>query len=134
MATTRTPKQTARAPKIQNAIKFAVADFARPRAGAALAAHTHAFLTLSGMADGSAVPAPMVRAIIGPRAVQYHKDNGNFTATDEGLILSEKGEFFFFQRGEADPELVKAYTEVMTKGTTNERANVKSEAARIALK
>lgn len=117
---------------VQCAIKFAIQDFARPRAGAALIAHTAAFLELSGLADGRAMPKAQAARIIGARAVQYHTDNGNFQQTEKGLILTEKGELFFVSRN-ADAELMAAFREVMTTGKINAMANVKTEAARIAV-
>lgn len=113
-------------------IKFAIQDFARPRAGATLVAHTAAFLELSGLADGKAMPKQQAARIIGARAVQYHTDNGNFEQTPEGLILTEKGVMFFISRA-ADLEMLAAFREVMTTGKVNALANVKTEAARIAL-
>lgn len=123
------------APKAADAIKYAVADFARPTAGAALAAHTHAFLTLSGIAEGKPYPKAKAVQVLGARAVGYHlREKENFRQTDEGLLLTEKGELFFIHRGQADAELVKAYSEVLTKGAVNAAANVKTEAARVAIK
>ncbi len=113
-------------------IKYAIQDFARPRAGAALIAHTAAFLELSGLADGKAVPKAQAAKIIGARAVQYHTDNGNFEPTDKGLTLTEKGTMFFISRV-TEPELLFAYREVLTTGKVNALANVKTEAARIAI-
>lgn len=116
----------------QTGIKFAIADFARPAAGRALAAHTAAFLGLSGMGAGAAIPRALATKIIGARAVQYHTGNGNFAATAEGLKLTDKGELFFLSR-EIDPELLAAYESVMQTGAVNETANVKTEAARVKI-
>lgn len=131
-AKTQTRKPAAQA---ASAIKYALADFARPNAGAALAAHTMAFLTLSGLAEGKTIPKAQAVQIMGSRAIGYHtREKGNFELTPEGLKLTEKGELFFIHRGEAEPEMVKAFTEVLTKGTVNPLANVKTEASRVALK
>lgn len=126
-------KRTASKPApVKTEIRYAIQDFARPRAGAALIAHTAAFLELSGLSDGKALPKAQAVRIIGARAVQYHTDNGNFQQTPEGLKLTEKGEFFFISRA-ADPELMAAFREVFTTGKINATANVKTEASRVAL-
>lgn len=127
-ATKASAKATAKA--APQGIKYAVSDFARPQAGRALAAHTAAFLGLSGMATGDAVPRAFASKVIGARAVQYHTGNGNFEATPDGLKLTEKGEIFFMSRA-IDPELLAAYESVMQSGAVNDLANVKTEAARV---
>lgn len=130
-----TKTQTRKPAQASSSIKYAIADFARPSAGAALAAHTMAFLTLSGLAEGKTFPKAEAVKVMGSRAIGYHtREKNNFELTPEGLKLTEKGTLFFIHRGEAEPELVKAYTEVMTTGKVNKAANVKTESARIALK
>ena len=115
-------------------IKFAIADYARPRAGAALFAHTAAFLALSGINAGQAYPKSKAAQIVGQTAVKYHSANGNFEQTAEGIKLTDKGRAFFAARGEADKELLAAYVSVMTTGQVNDKANVKVEAARFEVK
>jgi hypothetical protein len=115
-------------------IKFAIADYARPKAGAALFAHTAAFLALSGINAGQAYPKSKAAQIIGQTAVKYHSANGNFEQTAEGLKLTDKGRAFFAARGETDKELLAAFTEVMTEGKVNDKANVKAESSRVAVK
>lgn len=114
------------------AIRFAVVDFARPSAGAALAAHTQAFLDMSGIASGDAFPKAQATKIIGARAVQYHLGNGNFTQVEKGLKLSEKGELFFLSRN-VDPELFAAYSAFFASGAINEAINVKAATSVVKL-
>lgn len=115
-------------------IKFAIADYARPKAGAALFAHTAAFLALSGINAGQAYPKSKAAQIIGQTAVKYHSANGNFEQTAEGLKLTDKGRAFFAARPAVDKELHAAFVEVMTEGKINEKANVKAETSRVAVK
>ena len=117
---------------VKTEIRFAVQDFARPRAGATLIAHTAAFLEMSGMADGKPMPKAQAAKIIGARAVQYHTGNGNFEQTDKGLMLTEKGEMFFMSRA-ADLELLAAFRAFFADGKVNPAINVKTEAARFAV-
>lgn len=107
-------------------IKYVAQDFARPTAGGALFAHTQAFLDLSGMAVGEACPRAFATKVIGVRAVAYHLSNGNFNATDKGLVITSKGELFFMERaGKTSPEMYKAYSEFFQKGAINEAINIK---------
>lgn len=127
----------AQAPKgakeVQAAIKYCIVDYARPKAGHALFAHTAAFLRLSGMDAGQAYPIAKAREVVGATAVKYHSSKGNFEPTAKGLALTAKGKAFFAARGEVSPELLAAFTEVLTTGKPNDKANVKSEASRKAL-
>lgn len=108
------------------ALKHFIVDFARPKHGGALAAHTQVFLDLSGIAAGRAYPKAKAVQVIGSTAVKYHLGKENLEATTEGLKLTDKGYAFFSARDTVDPELVKAFTEVLTKGVLNDRANVKT--------
>lgn len=120
------------APRSQ--IKFAVQDFARPSAGAALYAHTSAFLALSGLADGAPCAKAIASKILGARAVQYHTNNGNFTHTEKGLMLTDKGfEFFAVRMTQTDPEMMAAYSEFFIKGQQNAAINVKTPGSIVAL-
>lgn len=129
-------KQTrAAAPAVvatRSAIKFAVVDFARPSAGNALAAHTQAFLDMSGLASGDAFPKAQATKIIGARAVQYHLGNGNFTQVEKGIKLTEKGELFFLSRN-VDAELFAAYSTFFASGKVNDAINVKAETSIVKL-
>ncbi len=113
-------------PKVQgsNGVKF-VFDGARPHGGTELASYTVAWLALSGMDDGRAIPAEQVKKIAGKRAFSYHTGNGNWERTDSGVVLTEQGFMHFgnIANGSGinrnirpDPEMVKAYTETMQSG------------------
>lgn len=118
------------AAKPAQAIKYAIEDFARPQAGAALAAHTAAFLALSGMSDGKAYPRAMATKVIGPRAISYHLGNKNFELTEDGLALTAKGINAMSART-IDAEKFAAFSEFFKTGELNDAINVKTEAARI---
>lgn len=119
---------------VKTPIRFAVQDFARPKAGNLLAAHTAAFLSLSGMLDGKGVAKTTATKILGARAVQYHTNNGNFDHTADGLILTPKGEEFFVTRNLAvDPEALAAYEAFFTDGKQNPAINIKTPGSIITL-
>lgn len=118
------------AAKPAQAIKYAIEDFARPQAGAALAAHTAAFLALSGMNDGKACPRALATKVIGPRAISYHIGNKNFEVTEEGIALTAKGINAMNART-IDAEKFAAFSEFFKNGALNESINVKTEGARI---
>lgn len=119
---------------VKTAIRFAVQDFARPRAGSLLAAHTAAFLGLSGMLDGAPIAKSVATKIIGARAVQYHTNNGNFEHTAQGLTLTDKGAEFFVTRNlTADPEALAAYEAFFTSGKLNPAINVKTPGSVVTL-
>jgi hypothetical protein len=118
-------------------LSFAIVDYARPKAGAALFAHTSAFLKLSGMNEGKAYPRNTAVQVVGQTAVKYHAANGNFESTSAGLTLTAKGQAFFMARNAShpiNPELEAAFVEVMTTGNLNDKANVKSTHSRVAIK
>lgn len=118
-------------------LSFAIVDYARPKAGAALFAHTSAFLKLSGLQDGKAYPKAQAAQVIGQTAIKYHASNGNLETTNAGLKLTSKGIAFFMARNAShpiDPELEAAFVDVLTNGTINDKANVKSTASRVAIK
>lgn len=121
----RAASPDAKAPRAVIGVKFALSILARPQRGNALQAHTQAFLDLSGMIDGGAIPRAQAVSIIGATAVNYHTGNGNFEQSEHGLKLSEQGLIFFMTRS-VDPELFAAYKEVMTTGQPNAKANVKA--------
>lgn len=111
-----------------------IQDFARPKHGASLFAHTQVFLELSGIAGGKAYPKAKAVQVIGGTAVKYHLNNTNFEATTEGIKMTDKGYMFFSSRPTVDPELVKAFTEVLSTGHVNAAANVKTAMAVGAIK
>lgn len=119
MATKRAPKASkAEAPLT---ITHVLHDYARPVAGNRLAAHTAAFLALSGMGQDKPCPSALALKVIGPTAVKYHRLIGNWESTKDGLKLTPKGHAFFSARGEPDAELFAAYQKVMTTGEVDER-------------
>lgn len=133
-AATPKAKQATKAVPAATAIKFAVQDFARPKAGNMLAAHTAAFLGMSGMLDGAAFPKAQATKVLGARAVQYHTNNGNFAQTSAGLTLTDKGMEFFATRSlVADAEGIAAYETFFAKGGTNPAINVKTEGSIVKL-
>lgn len=113
-------KRTAVKPAVKAAAKSATlthvikAGF-RPKAGAALYAHTQAFLELSGMLAHKPVPRATVEAAIGSTAVKYHLHECNMEATENGLLLTDRGDALFGTRS-VDPEMLKAYRGVLSTG------------------
>ena len=130
-APSKTEQAAQEAPK---GIAFAIVDYARPKAGAALFAHTAAFLELSGLNAGQAYPKSKAVQVIGQTAVKYHAGNGNIEQTAEGVKLTDKGRAFFAARPAVDKELHAAFVEVLTEGKVNDKANVKAESSRVAIK
>lgn len=130
-APAKVEQTTQEAPK---GIAFAIVDYARPKAGAALFAHTAAFLELSGLNAGAAYPKAKAVQVIGQTAVKYHAGNGNIEQTAEGVKLTDKGRAFFAARPAVDKELHAAFVEVLTEGKVNDKANVKAESSRVAIK
>lgn len=125
------PQTQQEAPK---GIAFAIVDYARPKAGAALFAHTAAFLELSGLNAGAAYPKGKATQVIGQTAVKYHTGKGNIEQTADGVKLTDKGRAFFSARPAVDKELHAAFIEVLTEGKVNDKANVKAESSRVAVK
>jgi hypothetical protein len=102
-------------------LAYVVTGAARPSAGSALASYTAAWLQLSGMATGHVCPAATVRQVAGDTALAYHVKQGNMERTDKGIQLTEQGILHFLSRTkiQPDPEMVKAYEEVLSKGKPN---------------
>lgn len=119
------PAQSAPVP----ALSFIVTALARPTSGARLAAHTRAFMELSGMLDGKPVPKAIAIKAIGPTAIKYHTGQGNIAHTEAGLSLTEFGAAYFAARRAADPEMVKGYRQIMTTGAMVDSLGVKVAAA-----
>lgn len=129
----KTEAKTTQATPAVAPITHALQDYARPKAGAALFAHTHAFLVHSGIASGAAFPKAKAVQIVGATAVKYHTGNGNLAATPEGLKLTPKGQAAFSVRG-LDPEYLAAFVEVLTTGKINDKANAKTAASIVPVK
>lgn len=126
-------KRTVRKAPAKPAIKFLVADFARPTQGHALAGFTAAWMTLTGILKGAAVPRATLVRIAGETAINYHTRNGNFEKTEQGLKLSAKGVEFFAARGDQAPEIRAGFETIMTTGKLDERAPVKNAKAVMAI-
>lgn len=107
------------------AIRFTIVQAARPGSGELLASYTAAWLSLSGMADGAAIPSKVVRAIAGDTAYAYHTRNGNFERTPEGVKLTDAGLMHFIGGGNrnirSNPEYEAGYIAVLTNGKPNEQ-------------
>jgi hypothetical protein len=120
--TTTTAKSTAKPAAASKpvaaapSLKFVIAAYKRPQRGHALWAHTAAFLTVSGMADGKAFPRASASKVIGDTAVKYHCSNGNFERTADGLKLTEQG-FEAFVLRSTDPEMLAGFTATLSQGT-----------------
>ena len=119
---TRTPSKGKGKPE-QIKGKLAYVLMNRPAAGngaGLLAAHTSAFLALSGLADGKPVPrATMLRAW-GPTAVQYHVANCRIEQTEAGYILTDFGrEFFALRETGIDKEARAMFLDLLSTGKTS---------------
>ena len=95
----------------------------RPGAGERLYAHTAAFLALSGLRDGKAIPVETARKVIGETAVKYHTHKtGAFEITKEGLRLAKPQHFD--ARGKLRADLVEAYERLLSEGAESDVAKV----------
>ena len=101
-----------------NAAKFALSQGFRPSAGAALFAHTEAFLTLSGMYAGATLPRSTVVRFMGETAVKHHLNSTGFFAQDVlGVHISAMGMDAFKLRT-IDPEMLAGFTDILSTGKT----------------
>jgi hypothetical protein len=113
---------------------------ARPTSGSRLFAHTHAALTMFGMLSDTrpAVPEKQVLAILGQRAVAYHKQQQNFEAVqDHGLRLTAPGLNFFKARmadGKVDGGLANDFLSVFLDGKAPSSTGVNDGKVYVALK
>lgn len=119
-------KKSSSAVKTSSGVKFVITQAARPSAGTRLASYTEAWLQLTGLADGGSIPAAQAKEIMGDTAYGYHTRKGNFEKTADGFKLTAQGESHFGigtnnRLIRPEPEMVKAYTETMSKGSTNEQ-------------
>lgn len=120
--TVETPLVSRQAKKGQTL--FALVETARPVAGRALFAHTHAALTVTGMLQSScpAIPQSVVYTLMGNRAISYHLKQGNFEqAKDHGIRLTTSGLNKFRGRaaeGHIDAKMANGYVGMFLDGTT----------------
>lgn len=107
-------------------ITHAVGQSCRPVAGAHLFAYTAAWLSLTGMDKGAAIPRAELVKIAGERAAAYHLKAGNLKAGKDGISVTAKGAAAFSART-VDPQIVDAYKGVLTTGKPSDVARVKAE-------
>lgn len=108
-------------PQTSSGVKFVITQAARPSAGTRLASYTEAWLQLSGVADGKAIPAQQAKLIMGDTAYGYHVRKGNFEKTTDGFKLTPQGEAHFAigvnnRLIRPEPEMVKAFIACMSTG------------------
>lgn len=107
---------------------YVFVEGARPTSGTRLAAHTNAVLFFLGLAEQHAVKKNAALALLGTRAVKYHKDIGNLSEKADTVSLTKKGFDFFSGRvaeGKVDTELSAAFLAAIQKGKTNDAAQIK---------
>ena len=98
---------------------YAIADYARPKAGRSLFAFTQAWLELSGMMNGARVSAKVLKQITGDTAVSYHTKNGNFAQDSGAIELTLKGNNFFTERmigNQYDEKTLDTFKDILTTG------------------
>ncbi len=98
---------------------YTLEDFARPQAGRNLFAFTQAWLEMTGLVIGTAIPKDVLQKVCGDTAVPYHIKKGNIEMTASGLILTEKGKLFFGERtakNEYDQSTVDVFKGIMQTG------------------
>lgn len=107
---------------------FVFCEGARPVSGPRLAAHTNAALLFLGLAEKRAAKKNAVLAVLGTRAVKYHRDIGNLEEKADTLQLTTRGYNFFKSRieaGKVDGNLNEAFLAALRKGKTNDAAEIK---------
>ena len=110
--------QQTRAPKAK--LAYCILQGYRPMSGAALFAHTAAFIELTGMSS-HAVPRATVTRAMGQTAVKHHtRSTYFFDETEKGLIVSAIGKAAFALR-HIDPELKAGFIAVLTTGKPDAR-------------
>ena len=117
-----TPQTTHRASTF-----YTLIEGARPRAGAALMAHTHAALAFLRI-SAHAVSVKAAQALLGPRAVEHHTKIGNFLTVGTSMNITERGRDVFARREEdglVNKELVAVYARVFSKGTPDPAHGIK---------
>lgn len=98
---------------------FALLQGFRPAAGAALYAHTAAFLALSGMGAGKHIPRATVVRFLGDTAVKHHTNKtGFFEQHADGLTVGAMGAEAFALRT-IDPELFAGFMDILATGKTS---------------
>lgn len=93
------------------------ADGRRPSSGHLLFAHSMAFFFLTGMDEGKAVPAALIRRVMGQTALNNHTVTTGFFSVVEGdkRVLTNEGRAHFFTRGQ-DSQQVSDFIKVLSTG------------------
>ena len=102
---------------------------ARPASGPRLAAHTNAVLLFLGLEEKAPAKKEAVLALLGTRAVKYHRGIGNLEEKADCLALTTKGLNFFKSRvegGKVNGELSTAFLAAIQRGKINEAAQIKA--------
>lgn len=108
---------------------FVFVEGARPVSGPRLAAHTNAALIFLGLAEKKPAKKNAVLAVLGTRAVKYHRDIGNLEEKADCLALTTKGLNFFkgrVEEGKVDGDLSTAFLAAIQRGKINEAAQIKA--------
>ena len=108
---------------------FVFVEGARPVSGPRLAAHTNAALIFLGLAEKKPAKKNAVLAVLGTRAVKYHRDIGNLEEKADCLALTARGYNFFSQRvveGKVDGNLSEAFLAAIRKGKVDAAASIKA--------
>ncbi len=132
VATLSTPAQAAptiraATPKAAPVLRYVLMN--RPGSGnhsGFLAAHTRAFMEVSGLLNGRIVPRETILRAWGKSALDYHSGAGmrtecKFEFSDKGYKLSEFGRVAFGKeiRSAVDLEKVAIFRDLMTSGKTD---------------
>lgn len=113
-------------------VAFAIKQGFRPGSGSALAAYTHAWLVLSGLAAGGTIPKTQAVAIAGPTAIGYHVNQTGCMAVDAAgmLSLTPAGVSKFSTRPQ-DGAKVDAYMAFMKTGEMNPAIGIREDWMRV---
>lgn len=129
----QTMKAQEKAPQIKaGAIKFGIHNGSRPAAGRLLFAFTHAWLSLSGMAEGKAYSKAQAVKVAGSTAISYHIGNGNIEEKGGAISLTAKGQNFFKARS-VDAKACGAYVEALKTGQPQDGISPADKSAFFAL-
>lgn len=106
-------------PVAPRALAYCMLQGFRPAAGAALFAHTAAFLALTGMDAGKRIPRATVVKALGETAVKHHLTRtGFFAQYPDGVTVSDMGVDAFKLRT-IDPELFAGFSDILATGKTS---------------
>jgi len=100
---------------------------ARPSSGPRLVAHTNAVLVFLGLDVKKPVKREAVKMLLGPRAMMYHIELGNFAVKSGLLSLTTAGYAFFKNRvkeGHVNPRFSEAFLAAIQRGKLNDAAHI----------